>query len=382
MRRTKSKIRKEILAAKMFSAARESVFFHLDRGDEAAADEVVRQKKKKWLRTKSFSDKKAYDGARSARKALDRASSEIKTFSSDAVSAPKEDGRLTKGRKFKKIVCVMAVYGRVGITVQTLRYLMEQSYPISEFVIVGSSDVERDICLLASKFLKAEQKINYIETNNRPLSNKWQAGLYAASKIENIDGILICGSDNWLSRDWVKDLMPYIDKGYALAGRNKFYVCSLNNQHSIGSVLGRQYTPSRKDTPIGSGRIYSSKFLKSINWRLYPDGKNRGLDGACQKKVVEHNASVKVDNNIGRSVVLAIKGPWDVITKFENFENKKHRSLSTHSHGLEHDFEKWFSQNFEEGFDRLADALELDRVNRRLRKSKSSFEATYSKQGD
>jgi len=256
----------------------------------------------------------------------------------------------------KKVVCLMAAHERVGITVQTIRYLIEQSYPIREFVIVGDSYTEEDICELSSKFLGDNQKIHYVQAKNRPLGKKWQTGLNVVSTLDGVDNVLICGSDNWLGKNWLRDLMPYTDK-YDVVGRNRFFVCDLlPKDYSIDRVLGRQYRKERGQTPIGSGRIYSKRFLDIAGWNLYPLSKNRGLDGACQRIIEKHKVPIMIDNKIGDSVVLAIKGPWEVISGFDKFTRKsKHEKFDVGNAS------RWLSSKFAEAHARLAEACRIDR---------------------
>ena len=74
---------------------------------------------------------------------------------------------------------------------------------------------------------KIYNSIDYIYTNNLPLGRKWQIGLQECKKY-NPNAVLINGSDDLLSLDWVKTCYYYIIKyNYDIVGKSNWYILDL-----------------------------------------------------------------------------------------------------------------------------------------------------------
>lgn len=120
-----------------------------------------------------------------------------------------------------------------------------------------------------------ESKINggYLIHDNKPISNKWSAGLEFAKGYE-FDYLIITGSDDFFSPDlweWYKTL----DVHYA--GLLDFYF--------MDSLTGKikyndGFNFNRKGEPHGAGRAIHRSVLDAIGWKLWKDGLNEGLDAS------------------------------------------------------------------------------------------------------
>lgn len=215
------------------------------------------------------------------------------------------------------IVCVMPIYKRQPITIKTLELLKQQSLPI-RIVTVGSTNIDKDSASKAG--------VEYLQHPNRPLSNKWQAGIYYARKYDP-DAIMICGSDAWLTTNWCEVAHKYILDGFDMVGKRDFYTSYVVPGQKL-AIIGRTYK-TRKD-PVGSGRLISKNILDKLDWSLYPTGLNSCMDGASYKRLKAQNFKLKVITDYDDMVVMSIKSPlWETITSYNHVrDNPMFVSLS------------------------------------------------------
>ena len=99
------------------------------------------------------------------------------------------------------IVGIMPIYGRRAITREAIKLLKEQEY-VTTVVVVGSSDIDKETV--------EDLDITYVEAPNRPLSFKYQAAFDKAKELSP-RAILLCGSDDFLTKDWSKVCLEFID---------------------------------------------------------------------------------------------------------------------------------------------------------------------------
>ena len=212
----------------------------------------------------------------------------------------------------KKIACLLPVYRRPEITIATINYLKKQTHPV-EIFIVGDSYIEEDIA--------NDTNVNFIKHPNLPLSKKMQYGINQIRKY-NPDGILICGSDSWITTTWVEKFCPYLNK-YDLIGKSVFYTLEVN-KNSNARILGRGY--NQIWAPVGTGRIISKRILDKIDWKAYIGIKNTGLDTLCLKNITKAGGRLKVfiETQHPDEIVLSLKSnSWDVLTPFEKIKKSK-----------------------------------------------------------
>lgn len=205
------------------------------------------------------------------------------------------------------IVSVIPIFGRQNITLKTLEIMKKQTHPLHEVVVVGSGDVDKQTAQKAG--------VVYVHHENKPLSTKWQAGVYRAKDF-NPDAILINGSDSWLSANWCEIAKKYIEEGFHLVGKTQWYSCRVNPKQPL-MILKASYL-NRKD-PVGAGRLFSRELLERVNWKIYPDGANGGLDGRSFRLVLPAITSKGVHrfNDRDEAVIMGVKSTtWTTKTNF------------------------------------------------------------------
>ena len=222
----------------------------------------------------------------------------------------KDDGLVLPkklGGSNMKIICVMAVYKRPEITLATIELLKKQTYPLDRIIIVGSCDLDRTVAEKAC--------VEYLHHKNMPLGDKWQHGIAYARKYEP-DAILINGSDSWLTTNWCEKTKPFIDKGFHLVGKTKWYSCRVDPNKKL-FIVHRAYK-SRKD-PVGAGRLFSKEILDKMDWKLFPRGIRSSLDGHSYKNMLTKTTvdKVKLLNNIEDAFMMDVKSStWPTMNPF------------------------------------------------------------------
>jgi len=216
-----------------------------------------------------------------------------------------------------KIVCVMPTHVRSGITTETIRVLKKQTHSV-EILIVGDSKLERTVAEKTNCF--------YIEHSNKPLGEKWQAGIDHARTL-NPDAVMICGSDSWLTHRWVETSIPYLIDGCDLVGINMFHACRIYPKKKV-RIIRRAYQNNRVNIPMGSGRIFSKDILNKLDWKLFPILKNTGMDIFSFKRVKEHEGKIKIVESKDMKI-LTIKSTWESINSWKVYvRSNKNRVLS------------------------------------------------------
>jgi len=234
-----------------------------------------------------------------------------------------------KSKKPGKIVCVMATYKRETITEETLKMLKKQSVPI-DVVVVGSSSSDKEVAKKCGCI--------YVNHDNKPLSQKWQAGIDKSRELSP-DAVMVCGSDSWLSSNWCELIYPYTTK-FDLVGVNNFYACKAYPKEKM-KIIHRRYKGSRRNFPVGSGRMFSKKILDKVNWNIYPGSKNSGLDAQSYNVIKTNGGSIKSLNDKNLKV-LAIKSVWESLNPWKKY-------IRSNKNIQEPDIEnpkEWLSTNF------------------------------------
>lgn len=135
---------------------------------------------------------------------------------------------------------------------------------------------EKEMIPLCNKY-----KINWVMTENNPLGRKKNYGLKQASNID-FDYMLEIGSDDIITDDLLDQYLEYYDKYEAFGVQDICYVESVNLEcRRFNSHL----------STYGAGRVISRKVLESVEWRLWNDDINRGLDNDSIRKMKSANVN-------------------------------------------------------------------------------------------
>jgi hypothetical protein len=213
-----------------------------------------------------------------------------------------------------KIVTIMPILGREKITKATLKIL--RMHPIDEIIVVGSGD----------EATATGKKTTYLDIANNPLGRKVQYGVKYARELDP-DYIMLCGSDSWLSVNWIPTALQNCKHFY---GQYSIWLLTIDDPMKMYKV---SYL-TRSD-PMGVGRIYSKKLMEIIDWKLFPENIDRGLDGASWNHINKYpEARELIATDICRDcepLGFEIKSSkWPTITHPNTILAAKNLSIAEH----------------------------------------------------
>ncbi len=142
---------------------------------------------------------------------------------------------------YTDVVCLIAMWGRQELVQINIDCLKKQT-KVPKIVLVISTDDDKEFAI--------RNNVHWVYTDNQPLGKKWQIGLEECKKF-NPNAILINGSDDILSLNYVKNCYQYIQNGYDVVGKNNWYILDLLKV----KPYNLQY--KNKNLLIGEGRMIS-----------------------------------------------------------------------------------------------------------------------------
>ncbi len=153
--------------------------------------------------------------------------------------------------------------------------------------------------------------VTLVPYSNYPLGAKWQHGVNHARMI-GTETLIILGSDDFLSKGFVKKATD-LSKKHDFIFFDKFYLLDMNSkfQYKFDYKMMEYGKP-----PIGSGRVFSKKFLDSHSWNLFDTSLQTKLDDFAWHN---HKFSDRLLMNPEGMAVLAVKGSWDCLNPIDKF---------------------------------------------------------------
>lgn len=201
-------------------------------------------------------------------------------------------------------ICVLTpIWKRHDLTDIFFSQLREQQKKFGfDVLIVGSEGA-------ASELLVANYGFQYLEFENSPLGRKMNAGL---GLLKEYDAVVVLGSDDFISDEAWKIYQTLDLSGKVYYGFRDLYFYSTKNHQ----IVHYTYKGVNIKT-IGAGRIYSKACLESVNYHLWTDEKELGLDtdasghlskAGCTEKIIPgvHLIDVKHAQNITDHAVSKI----------------------------------------------------------------------------
>lgn len=196
------------------------------------------------------------------------------------------------------------------MTIETIKRIMGQTVPPTKVVIVGSAEVDIEIPNLID--------VDYLHVSNNPLGKKIQEGVEYCRQFEP-DALLMCGSDDWLSPNWIDVFIPRLGE-FDIVGADCLYVILFSPKELV-EVKRCSYEGTERDgEPVGPGRLLSRKILDKMDWQLYSKDLNSSLDINSFRRLKEAEARILVEKN-DVIKVLSPKGDWSTINNWECYTN-------------------------------------------------------------
>jgi hypothetical protein len=206
-------------------------------------------------------------------------------------------------------VVVMATHQRVEITRKNIQLLLKQECKI---VLVVSDAKE------SAYYYEMFPQITVCFKPNNPLGAKWQYGVDNAREL-NPNPLIICGSDDILSKDFIKKVVLKMSQGWDMIGLTEWYTFDeVNNK-----FYKMKYKGVNEFTPIGSGKCISKSLLEKMKYILFEMNANRKLDDMTFSKAKIHRAKIFLNGDL---FVMAVKGNWPVLNSVKAYLTGKNVS--------------------------------------------------------
>lgn len=152
-----------------------------------------------------------------------------------------------------KIVVLVAMYNRIKISELFLiamnRFIKDNSEYDFEIIPIISEDNYKELC---SKY-----NLEYVFSENKPVSNKWNNGLSYVMKNKDFDYLMIAGDDDIADSRLMRYYKPYIDNGCHYFGVKDIYF-----YHSTSGTSMLFSYKHKHDKLIGCFRMISRYALE------------------------------------------------------------------------------------------------------------------------
>ena len=125
-----------------------------------------------------------------------------------------------RSKKIQNVACLIAAYKREDILEKCIKSVKNQTVPVDIF-IVGSCKEDKEVALKNNCF--------YLESENSPLSNKWQKGVDHIRDEGKYGALLILGSDDLISRNYVKTSLRYLRNEVAVVGKTRWQILNYDS---------------------------------------------------------------------------------------------------------------------------------------------------------
>lgn len=204
------------------------------------------------------------------------------------------------------IAVTIASHGRISIVEQNLTHLL-------------SMNVEVFLCLTDAKerdyLQKLFPKVHFTIAPNYPLGAKWQSVINLA-RTKNPDYLITCGSDDFLSTDYVDNCIKLTYRGFEFVSVNGWYLTD-------GKKHYRAKYKHLTHFPAGSGRFFTREALDKINYSIFDTKANRLLDDNVLQMVHERKVKTYISQEAEKDglLILAAKGKWEQLNPLSKFLN-------------------------------------------------------------
>jgi len=172
-----------------------------------------------------------------------------------------------------KIGILSAMWQRPGIfeIFATGINRLRDQFDITPVIVGSEGEVSKALC--------KKYGFLYLERPNNPLGRKFNAGLQVF-KIFPVDYVIIMGSDDLISNNLIETYMPYMEKGHDLIGILDIYYYDILTKklHYWPGYGNCQKDKKRRNEPLGLARCISNKMINLVNWHLWDNNVNKGLD--------------------------------------------------------------------------------------------------------
>lgn len=215
-----------------------------------------------------------------------------------------------------RTVAVIPAFGRLPLLKHTIERLLKKN-KVNHVVVVAWSDEEKERIEKAGGI--------FVKHENQPLGKKWNAGFKFAKTLKP-DACVFVGSSDWLSDNWVTEMLPYMEN-YDMIGKKDFYMIDIGQTIRACFWVGYEKGEREKE-PIGIGRILSARILDKMDWKPFSDEKNHNMDYMMFHKCYQLGGKIALIESDELKSLSISTNRWGNMHKFEDHWNDKVPSKS------------------------------------------------------
>jgi len=189
----------------------------------------------------------------------------------------------------KRVVLLTTLWRRHALERFVLGYYRDWELPGIELlrVAVGSEGK-------ASKGRAIDNGWTYVEAANCPLSMKHQAGFDAVRELDP-DYVVLINSDDLLSKNYFAAVTGACAPDDVLALADLWFLDLRSSLVALGYFPGYRQTKvkgvrsgvfERDNLTLGAGRCFGRVALDEVDWQLWVEDIDRGLDGSCADRLL------------------------------------------------------------------------------------------------
>lgn len=207
-----------------------------------------------------------------------------------------------------KFALVVACWGREAVTQLCLTRFARAARGHDVLLVAATDEV-------GNGSMAVELGYEVVSVPNAPLSDKHNA--MAAHIRGRVDAMVLVGSDDWICDRLFGVWAGELERSPVVGVVDSWQVCT----HRRAALFYAGYTtPTRVGESIGTARALRSDVLDAVDWRPWPDGLSRGLDGGMTARLrwLGYDTRGRAQASLGVRV-LGLKGE-DALTPFERFE--------------------------------------------------------------
>ena len=224
----------------------------------------------------------------------------------------------TRITTIKRVVFLTCTFGRTKVSeiykqnLINLENCFQKKY-IFKNVIIDSENSNREL-------FADDERFEYYNYSNQPLSNKWNFGCKMLRETD-FDYVFILGSDDIIDNNVFMLYHENMDKNFDVIGMLDVYLFDIK-QLKAYYWGGYPKKHKRFGESIGMGRCLSKKILENLNYQLWEDDLNKALDRSMMKKIQSLSQSINISSNYfrikGVGIACDIKSDSN-ISKLEDF---------------------------------------------------------------
>jgi hypothetical protein len=172
----------------------------------------------------------------------------------------------------------------------------------------------------------------YVSARNKPLGAKHNKALHAISQLDRIDCVVIIGSDDLLNAKYFEYIRDRFNEGMEAVTLDGWYM----------HRLGTDTVTYKTGATTGAGRMLSMGLIRRRNFKAWPDGQNRMLDGSMHTPIMQYaNPRIYVGKPHENGIVcIDIKSDTNMWSIAEMTDKLQHKP--TKEEGAKAFFDKHF----------------------------------------